>query len=99
MKRMPVEIIWDYGFTAVSPGTQELIDGFEALTYGRNATARDDFRDDLDESIKTFENPEAQPGDKRAAKGARLRGFATMDDRIAEAIQNRKADKRAKQVL
>jgi len=97
MTRLPVEIIWiDRSFIAVSPGTKREIGYDNQLTYGRNAAARDDGIDDLDESIKTFENPEAEPENKKPDKTARLRGFATMDDRIAQALQNQKRHKRAK---
>ena len=86
-RRMPIEIIWiNDGFDPVSPGTRIPIIGTDHVTYGRNATARDEARDDPNESIQTWENPDAEPKDKRPNKTARLRGFATMDDRIAQAI-------------
>ena len=93
-KRLPVEIISiDNGFAAVTPGTQTELEAYSQLTYGRNAAARDDFQDDPDESIKTFQNPEAEPKSKKPDKTVHLRGFATIDERIAEAIQSRKAHK------
>jgi len=97
IKRMPVEVIYVRdGFDAVTPGTQEPILNYGMLTYGRNAASRDDYLDDPDESIKTFQNPEDEPKDKKPDKTARLRGFATIDDRIAQALRNQKRHKRAK---
>ena len=87
MKRLPAEIIWvNEGFTAVSPGTQQPVTIYNQLTYGRNAAARDDNTDDPDESILTFENPNVDPKDKRPDKAKRLRGFATIDERIEAAL-------------
>lgn len=94
LKRLPVEIIWIDGFTAVTPGTQQPIDDYQQLAYGRNAKSRDDGIDDPDESIKTFQNPNADPKDKRPDKSVRLRGFASVDDRIVAALKKAKKSRK-----